>query len=72
MLRKDLGDFIKSKRTEALISQEDLALKAGITVRTIWGLEAGGTEPHFKTLRKIATALEIDPKDFLAEREIPA
>lgn len=66
MIREDIGEFIKKKRVEALISQEELALKSGVTVRTIWNLEAGGTEPHFKTLRKVATGLEIDPKEFLA------
>lgn len=67
MLREDLGDFIKRKRVEAFISQEELALKSGVTVRTIWALEGGSTDPHFKTLRKIATGLEIDPKEFLVQ-----
>jgi transcriptional regulator with XRE-family HTH domain len=67
MLRDDLGTFIQRERTRRLISQEELALKADVTVRTIWALEAGGTNPHFKTLRKIADALEIPHADLLAQ-----
>ena len=70
MLREDLAEFIKRKRIEALISQEELAIKAGITVRTVWALEAGGTDPHFKTLRAVGKVLGIPSVEFLAPEEV--
>lgn len=68
MLRDDLADFIRTKRLEKFISQEELALQSGVTVRTIWNIEGGGTEPHFKTLRKIGDALGIPYEEFLANQ----
>ena len=65
-----MGTFIKARRQAALLSQEELAIKAGVTVRTIWSLEAGGTDPQFKTLRKIASALGIPAAEFIAPDEV--
>lgn len=69
MLRKDLGDFIRAKREEALLSQEELALRSNITVRTIYALEAGGSTPNFKTLRSVLQVLNLDAAEVL-DREV--
>jgi len=42
-------------------SQRDLAQEASVTQKTIISLELGRTEPHLKTMRKLATALGVEP-----------
>jgi DNA-binding XRE family transcriptional regulator len=44
-----------------MLSQRDLATEAGIAPKTIVDLELGRVEPHFKTMRKLAAALGVEP-----------
>jgi transcriptional regulator with XRE-family HTH domain len=58
-----MGEFkvwLRLQRERALLSQAELACRAGLSVRTIGNLERGqGRRPHPATLRAIATALAI-------------
>ena len=52
-----------------LLSQRELAKRAGLSPTTILKLESGRVdEPHPRTIRKLADALEVDP-DELIRRE---
>jgi len=51
------------------LTQEELAGKSGVSVRTIQRIEAG-TAPKGYTLKALANALEIDPKELLQEDEV--
>jgi transcriptional regulator with XRE-family HTH domain len=44
------------------MSQRDLARESGVSLATITNLERGHTEPRFETVRKLAAALEVDPR----------
>ncbi|WDF46155.1 helix-turn-helix domain-containing protein [Chryseobacterium sp. KACC 21268] len=56
---------LKKIREEKNLTQEELAEKSGISVRTIQRIEAG-TEPKGYTLRTLALTLDITEKDLLA------
>jgi len=55
---------LKKIREERNITQEELAEKSGISVRTIQRIEAG-TEPKGYTLKTLAASLNISQKDLL-------
>jgi len=52
---------LKDLRLKQFISQEDLAKKTGIAASTINRLENGKQKPTFKTIRKLAVALGVEP-----------
>lgn len=60
-----LGYKIKYQRSRNGISQLDLALKTGLTTRTISRIECGTIDPKYSTLLRIAEALEVELKDLL-------
>ena len=49
-------------RSEATLSQRELALKAGVSHVTIARLE-GGHDAHPRTIRKLAEALGVSPAE---------
>jgi len=55
---------LKKIREEKNLTQEELAEKSGLSVRTIQRIEAG-TEPKGYTLKTLAATLEISEKDLL-------
>ncbi|CAL2104192.1 HTH cro/C1-type domain-containing protein [Tenacibaculum sp. 190130A14a] len=55
-------------REQQHLTQEELAKKANISVRTIQRIEAGAT-PKGYTLKALATALEIEEKELLETAE---
>lgn len=55
---------LKKIREQQNLTQEELAEKSGISVRTIQRIEAG-TEPKGYTLKTLAATLEITEKDLL-------
>ena len=60
----ELGKSIKRLRTEAGISQRDLADSAEVTPSFLSLIESGRREPSLATIRKIADALET-PEEVL-------
>jgi transcriptional regulator with XRE-family HTH domain len=50
-----------------LLTQEELAKKAGVSPSTIVNIERDQTTPHFRTIRKLAEALDVDPTSLLGE-----
>jgi len=60
MKSTSLASKIKSKRLEMKLSQEKLAIKAGVTYASLSKIESGKvTNPTIKTLKKIADALGL-------------
>lgn len=62
--RWHLGDRVRKLRTEAGLSQEDLAAKSGLLGVTIDRIEAGALSPHFEVLEAMAEGLGL-PKEKL-------
>lgn len=57
-----VGDKIRELRKQKQMSQEDLALKAGIAISQVGRIERGLLNPSISTLFVISMALEIEPK----------
>ena len=55
---------LRTLRTTKLLTQEELARISGIGVTAISRLENGHEMPRFSTIKKLASALGIDPRDF--------
>jgi transcriptional regulator with XRE-family HTH domain/tetratricopeptide (TPR) repeat protein len=55
-----LGQRLRALRLRAGLSQEDLAARAGVALKTIGNIEAGRTTPRPSTLRALADALGVD------------
>lgn len=60
----NLGDIILRLRRLKTMSQEDLAEKAGIGVKTLRAIEHGTQEPRASTLSGLAAALDVEPETF--------
>jgi transcriptional regulator with XRE-family HTH domain len=62
-----IGDKLKEIRTRRLLTQIELAEKAGVDPSTIIHTERNRTEPQFRTIRKLAKALDVDPTELLGD-----
>jgi transcriptional regulator with XRE-family HTH domain len=62
-----IGDKLKEIRTRRLLTQIELAEKSGVNPTTIVRVERNQAEPHFRTIRKLAKALDVDPTELLGE-----
>lgn len=60
MINDKISKKIKLERTKKGLSQEKLALEAGLSRNAIWKIETNRVSPTLDTLEKIAKALEID------------
>jgi transcriptional regulator with XRE-family HTH domain len=60
------GDRLRKVRDRRLLSQRELAERAGLSPTTILKLESGRVdEPHPRPIRKLADALEVDPDELI-------
>lgn len=64
MITDDVGKRIRLLRNERGISQEKLALKAGIDRTYLTGIESGKRNVTIVSIEKIVNALDISMKDF--------
>lgn len=63
-----LREKLRSERRRAALTQEELAKRAGVGVATIARIEGGDIEePRVSTLRKLAEALGMEPRDLLED-----
>lgn len=56
---------LKAIRERRALSQRELSKLAGVSRVTIVRLEAGGEDPFPTTVRKLATALSVDPAELM-------
>ena len=64
MITHDMGIRIKYLRTQIGLSQEKLALKAGIDRTYLAGIESGKRNATIISIEKVVNALEVTMKDF--------
>lgn len=60
MKNQELGEKIKALRLRNGLSQEELAERAQLSLRTIQRIESGETAPRGDTLIRLAAALKVD------------
>jgi transcriptional regulator with XRE-family HTH domain len=56
---------LKELRRERVLSLRELEEKSGVSYNTIWRLEDGRQGAHPRTIRKIADALGVEPRELL-------
>jgi transcriptional regulator with XRE-family HTH domain len=66
---KALGQTIREARTERGLSQERLALEAGLDRTFISSIEAGRRNITFASLLKVSQALDVKPAELLRRWE---
>jgi len=54
---------LKQLRESRFMTQRELAVKAKVGVCTIVRIEKGQQVPTFKTIRKLAAALNVEPSE---------
>ena len=59
------ADQIKRFRAYKQLSQENLAAKSGLALRTIQNLEKGKCNPTLDTLTRVCRVLAMDPRLFI-------
>ncbi len=64
MITDDVGNRIRVLRKKEGLSQEKLALKAGLDRTYLAGVESGKRNATITSLEKIVNALDISLKDF--------
>lgn len=57
---KDFGARLRALRRARLLTQGELAEKAGLSDQNISRLETGNHEPRMRTLRALMAALGVD------------
>jgi transcriptional regulator with XRE-family HTH domain len=71
MERRTVGRNLIIIRERRMWTQARLAEEAGLSPTTVSGIESGRIlRPHFGTLRKLADALEVDPRALLSSGEL--
>ena len=56
---------LKELRREQVLSLRELEAKSGVSYNTIWRLEDGRQGAHPRTIRKLADALGVEPKELI-------
>jgi transcriptional regulator with XRE-family HTH domain len=68
----DIGERIRSLRTARGLSQEEVARRTGIGLKSYGDLERGRTkDPHYSTLRGVARALGVRVEELIEEPAVP-
>jgi transcriptional regulator with XRE-family HTH domain len=60
-----VGDNVRELRTLNALTQEELAERAGITATALSRIERNEAEPRPSTLRKLSTALGVEPRELI-------
>jgi DNA-binding XRE family transcriptional regulator len=59
---------LRAVRERKALTQDELATLAGVSRQTVVKIE-GGLEPRLPTVRKLAKALGVEPRDLMAPGE---
>jgi len=63
------GERLRRLRKERLLTQVELSEMTGVAQDSISALETGKREAHPGTIRKLAKALGVNPRDLIKEQE---
>jgi transcriptional regulator with XRE-family HTH domain len=65
-----LAERLAYLRAERMLTQQQLAERAGVAPATIGRSEAGGYIPHGSTLQKLAVALDVPLRELIEPTEM--
>jgi transcriptional regulator with XRE-family HTH domain len=57
-----IGGNLRRLREDRLLTQAELAERAGIALSSLVRIENDQVDPRFTSIRKLAQALEVDPR----------
>lgn len=60
---------LRATRLRRLLTQRELAARAGLTAASVNRIETGTTKARISTVRRLAQALDVGPDDLLAANE---
>ncbi len=60
---------LKRLREDRVLSQRELARMANLAYGTVWRIENGHPEARTSTIRKIAVALGVEPRELILRSE---
>jgi transcriptional regulator with XRE-family HTH domain len=58
-----IGKNLRRVREDRLMTQQELAEAADLNLSTVMRIETDRVEPRFSTIRKLAKALDVDPRE---------
>jgi transcriptional regulator with XRE-family HTH domain len=61
------GEKLREMREARFLSHRELAALSSVSPTTVLNLEAGKAEAQRRTVRKLAKALDVDPRELLAD-----
>ena len=64
------AENLRRFRVERFLSQREMARQAGIHPITVVRLEAGATAPSTRSVRALAAALGVEPRDLATPEEV--
>ena len=64
------AECLRRLRLELVLSQAELGRRAGLHALTVTRLESGATAPTTRTVRALAAALGVEPRDLAAPEEV--
>ena len=64
------AESLRRCRVERFLSQRELARRAGLHAITLVRLEAGATAPSTRTVRALAAALGVEPRELTSPEEV--
>lgn len=64
---KNIGSNVRDLRNEKLLTQEELAKRAGVSQSLVARIEGGELCPSIKTLQKVADALGVEISRLMEE-----
>ena len=62
-----IGSQLKQLRDERFLSHRELAKLAGVSPTTVLSIEKNETEPQRRTIRKLASALGVEPSKLVEQ-----
>jgi transcriptional regulator with XRE-family HTH domain len=58
-----IGRNLRRLREDRLLTQAELAERAGIALSSLVRIENDQVDPRFSSIRKLAKALDVDPRE---------
>ena len=64
-----IGKNLRRVREDRLVTQQELAEAADLNLSTVMRIENDRVEPRFTTIRKLAKALDVDPRELTRKED---